>query len=283
MMRFGDILKTSFALLRARFWPLMGLSLLFAAFQAVCSVVVTLGAAVFGITVLGMAGSGLDNPDGLFGMGLGAAVFVAVSSAIYAVAVIAHQAAMVTLAAPSEPASFGAALGRGIRSAPTFLGVILITILVYVLIAAGLAAMPEDVRIIFELLLIVAILPVAVYLGCRFAVLVPVVVVEREFGPLAAIVRCWGLTRGKVWTILRMLIGFALVAGVLFGAVMSGLIMLVSAISDGMGAGAAIALVIFALFIPLAMVTASLAATFTAALHDGLTGGQSETLEAIFA
>jgi len=129
----------------------------------------------------------LDDPASIASHRIGMIIFVALFYAAYVVILLVQQAAMVTLASPLEEPAFGAALGRGFKSALPFFAITVIGMLGYFLIAgviggvsggvAGAAGGGAVVRVVLALLL----LPVLVYLACRLAVLIPVESVEEVF------------------------------------------------------------------------------------------------------
>lgn len=283
-MEIGRIFATSLSMLRQRFWPLLGMWLLFLAIQIVGMVVLVL---VVGVGLGATAGlaSGLENPGALAGLGIGTILMLVAVYAAYIVLLLAQQAAMVTLASPLEEPSFGGALSRGFKSALPFLGITVILLVGYLLFAlviggVGVAAGGGEVfRVVMPLLF----LPALIYLACRFAVLVPVVAVDQVFNPIAALQRSWAVTSGKVLSILLAFIGFILLSMLLLGVPLALLLGGTFAAQDNEGTAAGIVIFGFLFLIPLFIVYTLFASAFSGALHAAVTGGQSDQMEDVFA
>ncbi len=281
-MAIGRIFSTSFAMFRQRFWPLAGMWAVFFAIQIP-------GSVALGIVMVLMIGDvagpepALYDPASIASLGIGTIIFVVLFYAAYVVILLAQQAAMVTLASPLEEPAFGAALGRGFKSALPFFAITVILMLGYFLIAgviggvAGAAGGGSVISVVLALLS----LPVLVYLACRLAVLVPVVAVEKVFNPIAAIKRSWAVTRGRVGVIFLALCAFVAVSlvalcltfAVIFGGIFA------AQVNDGAAAGVAAGGVGVLLFIAYTI----FAAAFTAAMHSEVTGGGAEPIEEVFA
>lgn len=283
-MKIRRVFATSFAMLRQRFWKLAGMWAVFLAIQI--AGMIALG---IGIVMMSLAGmdslEGLDDTRAIAGMGIGMLAMVVLFYAAYLVLLLAQQAAMVTLASPLEEPAFGPAIARGFRSALPFFVVAVLVTAAFVALAVtvetatgGTGAAGSEAGAVVSVML----LPLAVYLACRFAVLVPVVAVDQVFSPLAALRRAWVLTRGKVLATLRALIALAaLVAGLglsfllLFGTLLDGG-------EDAAASESAMLAAILLLVLGVMLVT-MLAAAFTAALHSEVTGGGAERFEEVFA
>lgn len=286
MIAIGRVFSTSFAMLRQRFWLLLGMWAVFFAIQIAALVVMAV--VMVAVGVAGMAGvdAGLEDPSALAGMGVGVIVLMLLFYAGYIVILLAQQAAMVTLASPLEEPAFGAAMARGFRSAVPFFAITLVLLAGYfalVLVLTGLIGLSAGDGGGFGGILSLLFLPVLAYLACRFSVLVPVVAVEQVFRPFAALGRCWALTRGKAFGILLALLGFAamalVVVGVLFvvltGGEMAGL--------EAPETAAGFAVAGLLMILPALILIAMFAAAFTAALHGEVSGGGADALEQVFA
>lgn len=290
MIDIGRVFSTSMAMLRQRFWLLLGMLVVFFAIQMAASTVLMVGLLVMGMAGAMSMGAGLEDPTALGGLGIGMIIFAALFYGAYLVLLLAQQAAMVTLASPLEEAAFGPAMMRGFRSALPFFVISVLLLLAYSLLAVALTAVVglsaagggaagEFVGGVLVLLS----LPLTVFLACRFAVLVPVVAVDQVYGPIRALRRSWSVTRGKALRILLALIGFVAVSllmlgvpfGIIFGAGVAG--------QDSPTLGIAGLVIGFLLVIPLGAIFAMFTASFTAALHCEVTGGGAERLEEVFA
>lgn len=288
-MDIGRVFSTSFAMLRQRFWPLLGMWAVFFVIQ-----IVAMFALIIAIAGMGLAGSaglsaGIDDPSALAGLGIGMIVFMVLFYAGYIVLVLAQQAALVTLASPLEEPSFGGALTRGFKSALPFLGITVLLLLGYVALLMALAAVTGGAALAGDSaggmmggLLVLLFLPVLVYLGCRFSVLVAVVAVDQVFNPFTAIRRSWSVTGGKVLAIFLALLGFLLLSSVILGLPVMLMFGAASASGPDSVAGAGVALSLL-LFFPLIIVYTIFASAFSSALHAVVTGGGAERLEEVFA
>lgn len=288
-MEVGRVFSSSFAMLRQRFWPLVGMWAVFSVIQ-----IAAMFALILGIAGMGLAGSaglsaGIDDPAALAGLGIGMIVFMVGFYAAYIVLILAQQAALVTLASPLEEPSFGGALSRGFKSALPFLAITVLLLLGYIAVLVALsvvtggAALAGDtagglVAGVFALLF----LPVLIYLGCRFSVLVPVVAVDQVFNPITAIRRTWSVTGGKVLKIFLALLGFIAISGAIIALPV--VFMFGTLDASGSDSAASLALlIIFPLFFVLFVVYTIFASAFSAALHAVVTGGGAERLEEVFA
>ncbi|WP_066524785.1 hypothetical protein [Erythrobacter sp. CCH5-A1] len=291
MIDIGRVFATGWAMMRQRFWLLLGMFAVFFALQMVGSIVLGIVMAVMGAAGAASLGAGLDDPAAITGMSAGLIIFLVLFYGAYIVLALAQQAAMVTLASPLEEPSFGGAMARGFKSALPFFGIAVILLIAYVALSAlvagvvgvaGLGGTAAGGAVGGVMLLL--ILPVIVYLGCRFAVLVPVVAVDQVFNPIAAIRRSWEVTRGRVLgiflatlalgvlTLVALGLPFLLIFGSMLGSQSEPSAAAVGGMLLGMLA-----------FIPLFVVYTMFASAYTAALHNEVTGGGSERLEEVFA
>lgn len=288
-MDIGRVFSTSFAMMRQRFWPLLGMWAVFFVIQ-----IVAMFALIIAIAGMGMAGSaglsaGLEDPAALAGLGIGMIVFMVAFYAGYIVLVLAQQAALVTLASPLEEPSFGGALSRGFKSSLPFLGITVLLLLAYVALLAALAAVTGGASLADETaggmvggVLALLFLPVLIYLACRFSVLVGVVAVDQVFNPVTAIRRSWSVTGGKVLSILLAFIGFIAISAVIIGLPFALMFGAAGSSASNSAADAALAVSLL-LFFPLIIVYTIFASAFSSALHAVVTGGGAERLKEVFA
>jgi hypothetical protein len=172
----------------------------------------------------------------------------------------------------------GEALGKGIRSIPSYIAAQLLSAL-----AAGLALglpfgvvaafAPPPVAAVVALLLIVAI----AYAAIKFSLIAPVIAIDEERNPIAAIARSWRLTKGNS---LRIFAFFVLlfVVIVIIGALVQGILTLILSAAGGEVARIGIAAVS-------ALVNAMMTVIFLvvlAAIHRQLAGGAPERLSETF-
>lgn len=270
-------------MLRQRFWLLAGMWAAFLAIQTAGSMVIGIAALAAGAAGAAGLEAGLADPAALAGMGIGMIAVMAVFYGAYFVLLLAQQAAMVTLASPLEPPDFGAALTRGFKSALPFFGLTVLLGLGYAALLLATGALGGAAGAMVSVLLAAVSFPAMVYLACRFAVLIPVVAVDRVFSPLAALRRCWALTRGKAGAIFLALLGLAGLIAALFVVPFVLMIGIVLGAQQGAMIAAGAVIVGVLLFIPLLIVVSLYISAFIAALHSELTGGGAEALEAVFA
>lgn len=285
MIDIGNVFRTMGRMLRQRFWGLVGLCAVFLAIQFGGLLVLGVGMAVIGAAGAAAAGAGLEDPAAFAGMGFGLIAFIVVFYAAYIVIFFAQQAALVTLASPLEDASFGAAMSRGFKSALPFFGITVLLMLAYIGVGAlvggavGVAGGGSTLLNVTGLLF----LPVMVYFGCRFSVLIPVVAVDQVFNPVNAIRRSWQLTRGNVWRIFLSNVVYTLGAVLLLAVPL----LLMFGVTDATGAGPGAAMfaagAILLLFFPILFLYLMSLSAFMASLHSEVTGGGAEALEEIFA
>lgn len=285
MIDIGNVFRTMGRMLRQRFWGLVGLCAVFAAIQFGGLLVMGVGMAVVGAAGVAAGGAGLEDPAAFAGMGLGLVAILVVFYAAYFVIFLAQQAALVTLASPLEDASFGAAMSRGFKSAMPFFGVVVLLMVAYIAVGAlvGGALGATGGGAMLSNVIPLLLLPVMVYFGCRFSVLIPVVAVDKVFNPVKAIRRSWQLTRGHVWRIFLSNAIYTLCAGLLLALP----VVLLFGLTDSTGAGPDAALfavlAIMLLFLPVMCLYFMSLSAFMASLHSEVTGGGAEALEEIFA
>jgi membrane-anchored glycerophosphoryl diester phosphodiesterase (GDPDase) len=289
MIDIGRVFATAWAMLRQRFWLLLGMFAVFFAIQMVAWVVLTIALAVTGVAGAASIGAGFDDPAAITGMSVFIVVFVVLFYGAYMVLLLAQQAAMVTLASPLEEASFSTAMVRGFKSVLPFFAIAVILGLAYFALAllvfgaAGAAGVGGGATGgIFGTVLLVLFMPVMVYLGCRMAVLVAVVAVDQVFNPIAAIRRSWAVTRGRVVGIALAFLLYGLLTLVIFGLPIG--LIFTTALSGDPASGLPLLLLLLPLvFLPVLVVYVIFASSFSAALHSEVTGGGAERLEEVFA
>lgn len=289
-MDIGRVFATSFAMLRQRFWLLVGMWAVFFAIQLAASIVLGIGMAVLGMAGAAGMSAGIEDPAAIAGLGVGMIVFMVLFYGAYLVIVLAQQAAMVTIASPLEEPSFSAAMTRGFKSALPFFGIAVLMMLGYLALVALMAGVLGAASVgggtagsAAAVVVALAFLPLLIFFACRFSVLIPVVAVDQVFNPVAAMRRSWSVTRGKVLRIMLAFLGFfgitLLALGVPFallgGAIFAG--------QDNPAAVAGIGIIGVLAIIPLFVIYMIFTSTFTAALHSEVTGGGAESLEEVFA
>lgn len=289
MIDIRRIFSTALAMLKQRGLLLVGMLVLLTVLQMIFN-------AVFGgIVGASMAGamfglSDMQDPAVLLSLGGGIVVFALVFYLAIFLFALAQQAAMTALASPLAVPGFGDALGKGFKSAPTLLGTTLLLGFIYFLIAlawvllATLLSLFGDLGMVANVLVALAVLPLAIYLACRLSVLVPVVAVDGVRNPISAIRRTWEITEGKVLGILVLILAASLIAIALV-ALPFVLIFVggAGAANDFAAAGGVTALLGFVLFIPVLVLIGVASAVLSAALHAVIGDSEQQEIEAAFA
>lgn len=290
MIDIGRVFATSWAMLRQRFWLLLGMFAVFFAIQMVGAIVLMIALAIMGAAGAAAMGTGLEDPSAITGMSIGLIIFMVVYYGVYLVLLLAQQAAMVTLASPLEDGVFGTAMARGFKSALPFFGITIILVLGYFALGALLFGIADVAGLggstaggVVGVVLMVLFVPVIVYLGFRMAVLIPVVAVDQVFNPIAAIRRSWAVTRGRVLGIFLATLAFSALSLLFLGLPFLLVFGAVSGAEENPGAAIGAILLAMLVFIPMIVVYTMFASAYSAALHSEVTGGGSERLEQVFA
>ena len=205
----GQIISDTFGMVKARFGQLLALWVIYMAITVVLSVVMAIGVGTLGFA--GYAALGEGNPLALGG---GVMLLVILFYLGYLLVAMAQYGSLIAMASPVGQPTVGDALGRGWRAAPALLLLLVVLLIGYFAVATALglvgtafAAIGEGASAIILLLMI----PVLAWLGCRLAPLFAVVAVEGTRNPFAAIARAWRLTRGHALTIFLASLAFLLI------------------------------------------------------------------------
>jgi hypothetical protein len=282
----GRVFSNTVAMVKERWLAMIGLWATFLGFLFVYGIVVF---AVLGGTIMAsgamMGGAGFDNPAALGGLGIGIIVMVVIAYIGYFAIMFGQQGSMAAMASPLHQISFGEAFSRGLKGGLTFLGVLLLFIVAYIVAALLFALVVLILQFLGDFAVIVAgilALPAIIYLICRFSVIVPVIVVEKIFNPIKAINRTWQITSGNVLSILVVYIVFAVAALVLMVVPY----MLLGATFDlaggGAGAGVLTGIFIVLLFIALFLAFTLFASSLVASLHAEMSDTQAVELGKTF-
>ena len=197
---FGSLFSQTFAIFRQRFWPMLGL---WATFIGIIFGLFLIYFVVIGASMMGFAALNDGSDPGSFALG-GASASLILSAFVFyfgmLVLIFAQQGAMCAKATPIEDVTFGESIGRGLKTGLTLAALMIpLFILQFILgllaaLLAGLASFASPVLgVVFAILLV----PVAVYFGCRFAVLVPLVSLLRLWFRRGAIDPACSCPRGS--------------------------------------------------------------------------------------
>ncbi len=172
----------------------------------------------------------------------------------------------------------GEALGQGIRSIPTYIAAQIISALaagVVVGLPLGLMAAlaPPAVTATAGLALIVLV----IYLFVKFSLIAPVIAIDQERNPIAAMTRSWRLTKGNSVRIFAFIVLlFAVI--VIIGALVQGVLTLILSAIGGQVEAIGVALVS-------ALVNTVMTVIFLvviASIHRQLSGGTPEKIAEAF-
>lgn len=288
MLDIGNVFSNTFSMMKERWLPLLGL---WAVFLGILIVYGIIAAGVLGGSIMAMAG-GLSDPSAaaLGGAGIGFILIAIIFYIGYFAIIFGQQGSMIALASPLRRISFGDALGAGLKGGLTFLGVLVLFIIAYIAFAIVAAIFGFILSFLGEaaaVIVAILILPAIIYLACRFAVLVPVIVVERVFNPIRAITRCWEVTRGNVLGIFVVLIITVVIAAIMLGVpfmLFFGAMFATtdpSSISAGSAVGGAIlgVLVFFLIYLVYMIFSTCLSASLHAEISDAEAEDLGKTFE----
>jgi hypothetical protein len=208
----GQVLSRTSGMLKKRFAPLLALWAVFFAMQI--GLFVAFAFLIGTSTSLSMMSGDLRVLGG--GMMLGMVVFYIVYFLLY----LGQIAGLIAMASPLQHLSFGESFEVGIRSAPTMLGVLVLLLIGYFIAALGFTLVGGVLSLLSSamgVVLTVLLLPAAIYLSCRLAMVNPVVAVERIGNPLTAIARGWSISKGNVLGIFLSFLLLAVAAIVIGG------------------------------------------------------------------
>ena len=144
-------------------------------------------------------------------------------------------------------------------------------------LVTGFAALASP---ILSVVLALLLIPASIYLACRFAVLVPVIVVEQIYNPIKAVNRAWAVSRGRVLSILVVLLLVGLASLVVFGLPMGAAI----AVSDPSAGGEPPLLVALMpiLMFPLTIAFMIFFSAVTASLHARISDHGAQSAAEVF-
>lgn len=283
------VISQTVSAVTGRLGTLLGVWAAFFAIQIVLFLVMggMMGGAVFGSLMAGGTMMEGGNPDALAGLSVGLIVGLFVLYLVYLVVGAASVAALSAASSPLIRPSAGESVAIGFRAAPTLVGVIFILLLAYlvsVLAVLGVVGLLREIADgLAAGLAVVAVFliwPVLIWAACRVSIVFPVIAVDRETGPVAAIRRAWGLTRGHVLKIIALFVIYAVAAAILFGVIFA-LFGGAVAGTAGMGqmpsmgtlAGAGV------LFLIASILLALTGAALMSAIHGELAGGGESLAE----
>ncbi|EAQ27606.1 hypothetical protein NAP1_08437 [Erythrobacter sp. NAP1] len=278
------VFSDSWTIIKQRFFQLLGMWIVFFVLNLLYTMI---GGAFIGGSVfaMGATAASVDDPGMLLGgLGIGVAVMMFAFYLGSIVIIFAQQCAMSALGTPLRPVQFNDALMAGFKGGVTFIAIAILLAIAYFaffLVSALIGLVLSAIDGAAVLLTTVLFFPLLVYLALRLSVIVPVVAVDRVFNPLTAIRRTWGMTSGKVLSILGVYLVIIAIALVLLGIpffLMFGSVFLAGASgSDAAGLAAAGSMIGgFLLLIPMFLIYSVIAIVISACLHAQLTDTRVE-------
>lgn len=289
-MNVSDVLGTTMASLRDRGLGLVGIWLAFFVLTIVFGFVfmAVLGGSIFAAAGMGAAMGG-DSSALTAGMGLGMIGMFAVFYLLYILIYMAQGLAMSHYASPLVDGDVGASFGVGFRGSVTMLGVAILFIIAYFVVAMILAvvgalfAMLGDAAIALYALILI---PAAIYLLCRICIILPVVAVDGVRNPVTVIARTWRLTSGKAFAIFLSMLAYLIAAIVVFGGLFAAFFGTMQSYQDAVISGATPAfgslIGFFLAFAAVGLAFAAAGAALVSAIHSKLSDMGTESLSETF-
>jgi hypothetical protein len=287
----GRVISGTFGMIRQRFGGLVGIFVIYFGLLILYSVV---GSMVIGVGLMGAMGAlgGMEaadqaNPLAVLGvLGVGTILGLIAFYVGYLLISMGQNASLCAYATPHRLLLLGDALAVGWRSALTMLGIMVLLIIAYVVVAlifVALAAASSSVGEFGGLLVVLIGFAALLYVGARLSVIFPVVAVEGQRNPLTAIARSWSLTSGHVIKIILLIVVYLLI--------MTGLVLVAflpiagtDLMSGGASAGTAIGGIFatFALFLVVMVLVSISYAALMSVLHAQLSGKDGEDYSGTF-
>lgn len=277
----GAILSRMFAMVRQRLGALVGLWLIYMVAVFGVGIVLSLVIGASAMAAGGMVAGTDPSEGGLMAMGFGALAMMVVMYLVYLLLYLASYASLAHMASPLVQPDFGSSLTAGLRAALPLLGSTVLLgigyLVVFGLIGVLAALGGSDGGGALGVVLVLLILPVALYLGSRLSILIPLAGVEGLRNPIAIIARSWRLTGGSALSILgAMLVYIVVVVGLFLLAFVPafGVIGVAGGGSPEAGIGVMI-YTIFAMLAVLVLVTIT-GAALQSAIHASVSDATGE-------
>jgi hypothetical protein len=274
-------LSDTIEILKQRFGPLLGLSLLLLALQFVATLATGIIAGIL-VVVIGAASSAFI------------AVIIQILSNLASFYLrSASSAAMMTMASPITRSPLNEALGTGFRRAHWLILMSLTVILCLVILALPFALVFYAIdisggRTVAVLLVLAAAMPLLMFLGARLALVEPLIAIDGLHDPIKVITSSWRMTEGAALKIFLVLLAFSaavLVILLLFFAPV--IASLITAASSGhapnfSGMVGRILLAFLGLLVA-AIILPILSAALTTSIHAQLSVGARNSISETFA
>lgn len=279
----SDILSRTFAMAKARFWLLAGMYLSW--FGILIGAMLLFFAFVGGSAAV-LGSTGAEAPSA--GMGLGMIAAALLFYVAYLYLACAQYASMSTLASPLANGKFGDAFGTGLRAGLPLLGVMVLLLVGYFVLALPvglLIGLMAEAGAAVTGILGFFILGLVLWLGARIGIVFAVVPVDGVHNPFRAIGRAWNLTSGNALPIFLSFVVFMVIAAVVVGVMALPFMGMLTAMGDSpdpsdIGAAISGMGLLVVVFVVGGIAIAVLYAALISAIHGMLAG--SDTAAATF-
>ncbi|MEO9463757.1 MAG: hypothetical protein ABJ242_13595 [Marinomonas sp.] len=178
----------------------------------------------------------------------------------------------------------GEAIMRGLKSIPTLIAVMILFFIAYMVAALVLfipvgilAAVSEALAAVLSVVAVIGILVMMVYLMARFSVTMPVIMLEKTYNPVTAMLRSWRLTGPRHWALMGFWL-LLMVAYMVIALLVGGAIAAIAALASG-STGALIMGVMSGI---LGALVAMLISAIAVAIYQQLAGSTPEAVSETF-
>lgn len=291
-MGVGQVVSDTLRAVKSHFGQLLGLWAIYLGIMIAAAIVLTVVMGVVGLTGFAAMGQDAAPTEGsLLALGTGMVVLVGLFYLAYLLIAMAQYASMIIAASPLRQASLGDALGAGWRAAPALLLLMVVLLLCYIplaLVLSGVGAAASSLGDAGSAVLLLLVLPVLVWIGCRLAPLIAVVAVDGVRNPFSAIARSWRLTRGHALTIFLAWLAFIVILLVVAGVALLPSLGVLRSMSDpsavaDVGSALGGMALLFLGFMVISALFTMLYAGFQAVIHSSLSNASGEGMAEAFA
>jgi hypothetical protein len=213
----------AFGMFTRKFGPMFAVTLIYIV-AAIAMFAVFGGSlmAMFASQMGGLGGGGAIDPSSTPAIGAGMIGSIILFYIAFYALQFAHQSALCRLCSDRHDASIGEAIGAGLRSVPTLLGVVVLMVIagmiggiVLGIVMGILAAVAQSPAV--SVIGGIAMLVFFIWLAARLCTLLPVVANDEVRNPITAIGRAWRMTSGSAAQLALLFLGVFVAMGAVFG------------------------------------------------------------------
>lgn len=231
-MGVGQIISDTFGMVKERFGSLLGLWAVYFGIMILLMFVFAMVLGAVGMAGFAAMGAGDSLTEGgAMALGTGMVVSLILFYLVYILVAMAQYASLIMVASPLRQVNFGDAFGAGWRAAPAMLLLMVVLGIGYFAVAMVLSLLAAALGDASAVLLLLVV-PVAVWLGCRLAPLFGVMAVDGVRNPFTAIARSWRLTSGHALTIFLAMLVIVVLLIVVCGVALLPSLGLIASMSD---------------------------------------------------